>query len=395
MGVSYKAMQIGLERLLKEPRKWLGHSRAGLVANPTTVIRDFRHAIDLINALPQVQLVRLFGPEHGLRGAAQYMVEVDHEIDPICKIPVISLYGKTEESLAPRAEDLKDIDVLIFDIQDVGARYYTYQATMALCMRVASRSNTTVLVLDRPNPIGGAIEGSGIVAGLENFCGIYPIPQRHGLTVGELAHLYNQAFGIGCDLQVVPCAGWSRDLYYDQTNLPWIMPSPNMPTVDTALVYPGMCLIEGTNISEGRGTTKPFELFGAPFIDPYKLRTELSLYDLPGVIFRPCAFQPTFDKFAHQHCGALQLHITDRSAFLPYRTGLAILHAVRKLWPNNLLWRQDTYEFRNDVPAIDLLTGDPEVRQGIDAQWDFEKLISITMRHRKIFDANYQKALLY
>lgn len=389
-------MRTGLERLLDDPKRWLGKARVGLVANPTTVDRRLAHAIDLLHGHPDVDLCLLFGPEHGIRGAAQDMIEVGDALDAITGVPEASLYGKSFESLSPTAQHLSQIDLLLFDIQDVGARYYTYASTMALCMRAAKKSEVKVVVLDRPNPIGGVqIEGGGLDAGLENFCGLYPIPQRHAMTVGELARLYNDTFGIGCDLEVLACEGWHRDWYYDACDLPWVMPSPNMPTVDTAFVYPGMCLLEGTNLSEGRGTTRPFELFGAPFIDATKLAEELGRYDLPGVIFRPCVIEPTFHKFARQRCGALQLHVTDRRAFHAYRTGLAVLVAVRSLWPDAFAWRTKPYEFRDDVPAIDLLTGTANVRKAIDNGEYLDDVMRIACTGREAYDTGRSSALLY
>ncbi len=389
-------MRTGLERLLDEPRRWLGNARIGLVANPTTVDRQLAHAADLFHSHPDIDLKLLFGPEHGVRGSAQDMIEVGDQRDASTGLPEISLYSSTFESLAPTAEHLTSIDVLVFDVHDVGARYYTYAATMALCMRAAAATTTKVLVLDRPNPIGGVqIEGGGLQAGLENFCGLYPIPQRHAMTVGELARLYNDAFGIACDLDVVTCEGWQRDHYYDETDLPWIMPSPNMPTLDTAIVYPGMCLLEGTNLSEGRGTTRPFELFGAPFIDGISLAAELDSCRLSGVAFRPCTIEPTFHKFAKQRCGAVQIHVTDRREFNSYATGLAVLAAVKRMWPDDFAWRTEMYEFRDDVPAIDLLTGDPAVRKAIDRGDTFESIVKITQRGREIYDRGRPMALLY
>jgi uncharacterized protein YbbC (DUF1343 family) len=389
-------MRTGLEHLLDNPRRRLGGARVGLVANPTTVDRQLTHAIDRMHAHPEIDLRLLFGPEHGVRSTAQYMVEVGDGRDPSTGLPEVSLYGATFDSLSPRAEHLAQIDVLLFDVQDVGARYYTYAATMALCMRAAKAASVKVVVLDRPNPIGGVqIEGGGLEPGLENFCGLYPVPQRHGMTVGELARLYNDTFGIGCDLEVVACDGWRRGDYYDQTDLPWVMPSPNMPTLDTAIVYPGMCLLEGTNVSEGRGTTRPFELFGAPFIDGRRLAEELARYDLPGARFRPCAFQPTFDKFAGQRCGAVQIHVIDRGAFESYRTGLAVLVAVKHLWPNNFQWRTEPYEFRDDVLAIDLLTGMPGVRESIDRGGDLDAVMKIACTGTESYAAGRAKALLY
>ena len=389
-------MRTGLERLLDAPKRWLGKARVGLVANPTTVDRRLNHAVDLLHGHPDVDLRLLFGPEHGIRGAAQDMIGVGDARDPVTGLPEVSLYGESFESLSPTPEHLSQIDLLLFDIQDVGARYYTYGATMALCMRAAKTSQVKVVVLDRPNPIGGVeIEGGGLEEGLENFCGLYPIPQRHAMTVGELARLYNDTFGIGCDLEVVPCDGWRRDWYYDECDLPWVMPSPNMPTLGTAIVYPGMCLLEGTNLSEGRGTTRPFEIFGAPFIDAGKLAAELGRYDLPGVIFRPCVIEPTFHKFARQRCGALQLHVTDRRAFRPYRAGIAVLIAVRSLWPEAFAWRAEPYEFRDDVPAIDLLTGTAKVRKAIDNGEGIDSMMRIACTGTDAYDAGRPGALLY
>lgn len=389
-------MRTGLERLLEEPKRWLGKARVGLIANPTSVDRRLAHAVDLMHSHPGIDVRLLFGPEHGIRGAAQDMVQIGNARDPVTGLPEVSLYGETFASLSPTPAHLAQVDVLVFDIQDVGARYYTYAATMALCMRAAGEAGVKVVVLDRPNPIGGVqIEGGGLDHGLENFCGLYPIPQRHAMTVGELARLYNGAFGIGCDLEVVACEGWRRDTYYDECDLPWVMPSPNMPTVETAVVYPGMCLLEGTNLSEGRGTTRPFELFGAPFIDARRLVDELGGYDLPGVRFRPCVIEPTFHKFAGQRCGAVQLHVTDRRAFNAYRTGIAVLVVVKARWPNAFAWRTQPYEFRADVPAIDLLTGKPAVREAIDGGADVETVMRIACAGTEAYDAGRSRALLY
>ncbi len=389
-------MKTGLACLLDDPRRHLGDGRVGLVANPTTVNQELRHGTHLLHEHPDVNLVLLFGPEHGITSAAQDMIGVGDEQDPVTGLPVVSLYGATFESLSPTPEQLERIDVLVFDIQDVGSRYYTYAATMALCMRAAAKTGTRVVVLDRPNPIGGTqIEGGGLDEGLENYCGLYPVPQRHGMTVGELARLYNTTFGIGCELDVVACVGWQREQYFDQTGLPWVLPSPNMPTLDTAIVYPGMCLLEGTNLSEARGTTRPFELFGAPFVDGNKLAAELRGYELPGMLFRPCSFEPAFHKHAGATCGGVQLHVTDRRAFLPYRTGVAVLTAVRKLWPDQFAWRTDTYEFRSDVPAIDLLTGRASVREAIDRADDFESIMTTALAGIEAYDAGRDAALLY
>ncbi len=389
-------MRTGLERLLADPRRWLGRARVGLVANAASVDRNLAHAIDRMRAHPDIDLCLLFGPEHGIRGAAQDMVGLTDARDPVSGLPEVSLYGATFASLSPRPDHLAQIDVLVFDVQDVGARYYTYAATMALCQRAARAAGVKVVVLDRPNPIGGArVEGGGLDPGLENFCGLYPIPQRHGLTVGELARLYNDAFGIGGDLDVVACEGWQRSAYFDECGLPWVMPSPNMPTLDTALVYPGMCLLEGTNVSEGRGTTRPFELCGAPFIDGQALASALARYDLPGVQFRPCVIEPTFHKFARQRCGGVQVHVRDRLVFDAYRTGIAVLVVTKRLWPEEFAWRREAYEFRDDVPAIDLLTGRTAVREAIDAGADLDAVMALACGGADVYERGRPAALLY
>jgi len=389
-------MRTGLDVLLTDPRRWLGGARVGFLANPTSVDGELRSGVDLLHAHPDVDLRMLFGPEHGIRGTAQDMVGVREGRDAATGLPEISLYGATFDSLSPSPAHLAEIDVLVYDIQDVGARYYTYAATLALCMKAAAAAGVRVLVLDRPDPIGGTqIEGGGLQPGLENFCALYPVPQRHAMTVGELARLYNDAFGIGCDLDVAACEGWKRSLYFDETGLPWVMPSPNMPTLDTAIVYPGMCLLEGTNVSEGRGTTRPFELFGAPFIDGRALAAELDSYALEGVRFRPCSIEPTFQKHAKKMCGAVQLHVTDRRAFDSYRTGLAALVALRRLCADAFAWRTEMYEFRDDVPAIDLLTGNRAVREAIDAGARLDEVAAIAAGGTDVFDHGRAAALLY
>lgn len=386
-------MRNGLDVLLERPNAWL-EGRVGLIANPTTVDRELCHGADRLAEHPEVDLKTLFGPEHGIRSDAQYMEGVVDERDEATGLPVFSLYGDTFESLSPTAEQLDGLDTLVFDIQDIGTRFYTYAATMALAMKAAA--GRRVVVLDRPNPLGGlAVEGGGIDSGLESFVGLYPVPQRHGLTVGELARLYRDAFGINCDLHVVPCEGWSREQLFDDTGLPWVLPSPNMPTLDTALVYPGMCLLEGTTVSEGRGTTRPFELFGAPYVRSADLAEALTGMDLPGLTARPAAFTPTFDKYTGELCRGVQLHVTDRSAFLPYRTGLAVLVAMKRLYPEQFGWRTSPYEFRDDVLAIDLLAGRGAVREAVDAGEDLDAVSSAGSFGLEVYESARDSALLY
>ena len=369
-------VQTGLDVLLEEGIGRLRGRRVGVVCHPASVSSRLVHIVDAL-ASAHVELTRLFGPEHGIRGEAQDMIGVDGNRDPRTGIPVTSLYGEAPASLAPSAAELSDVDVLLIDLQDVGSRYYTFIWTMALCLQSAARSGVSVVVLDRPNPIGGAaIEGGEVAPWAESFVGMGSIPVRHGLTIGEVARLVRAGIPWGgerfakpldCDLQVVAMRGWKRGDFFEATGLPWVLPSPNMPTVDTALVYPGLCLLEGTNVSEGRGTTRPFEILGAPFVDGYRLADCLAAEGLPGVRFRPLSFRPTFHKFAGQVCGGVQLHVLDRSAFRPYQTGVAILRALRALVGEAFRWRTEKYEFVSDVPAIDLLTGGNAIRRGIEA----------------------------
>jgi uncharacterized protein YbbC (DUF1343 family) len=391
-----QSMKTGLDKLMENPRKYLGTGRVGIVANPTTVNKELHHAIDLLAEHPDIDLRILFGPEHGVRAAAQDMIGVGNEKDGRTGLRVVSLYGKTFASLSPSVAEMQMLDTLIFDIQDVGSRYYTYAATMALCMQVAAPLGVKIVVLDRPNPIGASkVEGGGLTPGLENFCALYPVPQRHGMTVGELANLYNTTFQIGCELEVVRCEGWKRHQYYDEIDYPWVMPSPNMPTLDTAIVYPGMCLLEGTQLSEARGTTRPFELVGAPYVDGYALRDKLLTLGLEGIAFRPTMFEPTFHKFKEQSCGGIQLHVTDRNAFNSYKTGLAVIWATKQLWPDNYKWRDGVYEFRDDEPAIDLLTGFAKVRIAIDAGENFDTVLKHALQGTEVYDAGRVAALLY
>ena len=366
--MSTPRVRTGLDILAADGFARLRGQRVGLVAHPASVDAHLRHAIELLASAPAVRLEAVFGPEHGLLGEAQDMAGVRDDRDPLSSLRAYSLYGDSPASLRPTPDQLAGLDVLVIDLQDVGSRYYTFQATMLFCLEAATGRDLKVFVLDRPNPLGGAVvEGPTLRPGFESFVGIHPLPTRHGLTVGELARFYRSERGLAVDLEVIPCDGWRRDMYFDQTGLPWVLPSPNMPTVDTAFVYPGQCLIEGTNLSEGRGTTRPFELCGAPWIGPHALVGRLEREELPGVRFRPAWFRPTFQKFAGQTCGGVQLHVTDRQTFRPVRTGLAVLAALRELSGNHFAWRTAPYEFVADKPAIDLLFGSDRERLGLEA----------------------------
>lgn len=362
----------GLERLVKGDTAAVRGKRLGLIANATSIDSRFRFGPVALQDLPGVDLHVLFGPEHGLRGHAQDEIEVGDNVDEATGLPVRSLYGDTR---VPTKDMVAGLDALVFDIQDIGARYYTFIWTLAHAMEACARHGLEMIVLDRPNPIGGMhVEGNLIEPTYLSFVGLYPIPNRHGMTVGELGRLFNEEFGIGCHLTVVSMEGWDRALWFEETGLPWVMPSPNMPSVETALVYPGACLVEGTNLSEGRGVTRPFEILGAPFILPDRLASELERQELPGVRFRPLYFEPTFHKFAGEPCGGVQQHVVDREAYRPVRTGAALLKTVRRLWPREFSWRPPPYEYELVRPAIDILAGTSRFREQVEADLPLEEI---------------------
>jgi uncharacterized protein YbbC (DUF1343 family) len=359
-------MKLGLDVVAEDESELLAGRRIGLIVNASSVNSELRHATDVLRCLPAVNLACLFGPQHGMLGNTQdNMVEWETFVDRRTGLPAYSLYGDTRK---PLPEMLSNIDTLVFDVQDIGTRVYTFIYTMALAMEAAAQAEKSFIVLDRPNPIGGTeIEGNIHEPAFKSFVGMYPIPMRHGMTAGELAQMFNHEFGIGCDLHVVRMKGWRRDQWFDQTELPWVMPSPNMPTLDTAAVYPGAVLLEGTNISEGRGTTRPFEMIGAPFIDPHELADSLNAESLPGVAFRPIHFEPTFHKYKGELCGGLQVHVTDRDGFKPVITGVAIVSAVRALYMDRFDWKDPPYEYVYDKLPFDLIAGTKKLREQIEA----------------------------
>jgi uncharacterized protein YbbC (DUF1343 family) len=401
-------VESGLDVLCSERLDLLRGRKVGVLCHPASVAADLTHIVDRLIEVG-IRPVKLFGPEHGVRGEAQDMIGVDDDHDRRTGIPVVSLYGETFESLAPTAGDLEGVEVLVIDLQDVGSRYYTYIWTMVLALEAAFRAGVAVIVLDRPNPLGGvAIEGDTVTERCESFVGLGAIPVRHGLTIGEVARLRlpglpwggkRFARPISGDLTVVPMRGWRRAMNYVEAGLPWVMPSPNMPTPATALVYPGQCLFEGTNLSEGRGTTRPFEIVGAPFLDGYDwvaALTKLSREELPlpGVRFRPLSLRPTFHKFAGRSCGGVQLHVSDRAAFRPYATGIALLATARRLAPSDFRWRTEPYEFVADPPAIDLLTGSAEVRRTIDGGGSIGELVAGFGPFERAFAEHRRAALI-
>jgi uncharacterized protein YbbC (DUF1343 family) len=358
------AVTLGSTRLVASGR--LAGQRVGVVANPASVDRQFVHVVDRLRAADGVTLAAIFGPQHGFRSDLQdNMIESPHGHDAARRVPVYSLYSETRE---PTAEMLAGLDVLVIDLQDIGARIYTYIYTMANCLRACARHGVPVIVCDRPNPIGGvAVEGETLVTGFESFVGLYPIPMRHGMTIGELARLFNDHFGLGAQLEILPMEGWRRDLFADEAGAPWVMPSPNIPTLDSAVVYPGTVLLEGTMASEGRGTTRPFELVGAPWADGERLAARLTAHQLPGVVFRPIVFEPTFQKHARTTCGGCQIHVTDRRTFRPVVTGVAVIEELRRADPAAFAWRPPPYEYEHRLMPIDILAGSSRLREAIDA----------------------------
>jgi len=359
----------GLENLINNPPAWLADRRLGLLCNPASVDSEFRHARDLIHSRLPGHLTAIFSPQHGFFAEKQdNMIESADLMDPVLNIPVFSLYGKTRK---PTAAMFDAIDVLIIDLLDVGTRVYTFLTTVSYCLEAAARTGKPVLVLDRPNPVGGLqVEGNRLLPDYASFVGRYPIPMRHGLTIGEYARFINDFYGIGCQLDVIPMTGWRRRMYYRDTGLHWVCPSPNLPTPESATVYPGQVIWEGTNISEGRGTALPFEIFGAPFLDTGKILADLEGNRLPGAILRPLVFEPTSGKWSGTPCRGFQIHVTDPIAFFPYETTLKLLSAILRLHGDRFEWKTSPYEYEFEKLAIDLILGDPQIRTALEKGTD-------------------------
>ena len=358
------------------------------------------HAIDLFTAAPGLTLAAIFGPEHGLMGQAQDLIHVaEHESTGHAAeaVRLHSLYGTSVTSLRPTADSLRGLDVLVIDMQDVGSRYYTFQATVLYCLEAALPIGLRVMILDRPNPIGGTqVEGPALQPGFESFVGCADLATRHGLTMGELATLYVRERGLdGGGLTVIKCDGWQRGMYFEQTGVPWVLPSPNMPTPETAVVYPGACLVEGTNLSEGRGSTRPFEIMGAPWLIGREFAEKLNTAKLPGVTFRPLTYRPTFQKHAGKDCGGVQMHVTDRDAFLPVRTGYAFLQIAYALSPGDFKWRTEIYEYVTSPIAIDLLFGSARERRAIEQGIPWQDAGSVWEAEETTFKERREVALLY
>jgi uncharacterized protein YbbC (DUF1343 family) len=385
-------VRLGSDLLLASSR--LKGARVGIVCNHASLDRGFLHIVDRLAAAPDVTLAAIFGPQHGFRSDVQdNMIETPHADDPARRVPVYSLYSETRE---PTAAMLAGLDFLIIDLQDIGARIYTYIYTMANCLRASARHGVRVIVCDRPNPIGGTdVEGALLVEGFESFVGQFPIPMRHGMTIGELARLFNEHFAIGASLEIVQMEGWRREMYSDVTDLPWVMPSPNIPTLDTAIVYPGTVLFEGILISEGRGTTRPFELIGAPWIEAESFARQMNALKLPGAYFRPAVFEPTFQKHAKQTCGGCQIHVTDRQQFQPMLVGVALIAVFHQVDPARFAWRQPPYEYEHDKMPIDILAGSATLRGQIESGTSARDIAASWKKDEESFRKLREPYLLY
>jgi uncharacterized protein YbbC (DUF1343 family) len=382
-----------VDRLLAGEAGHLRTGAIGLIQHPASVTGGLSPSVDALLAAG-FPIRALFGPQHGARGEKQdNMIESGHYRDPVTCLPVHSLYSEVRK---PTPSMLKGLDAVLFDLQDVGVRVYTFVWTMALAMEACAEAGVRFVVLDRPNPIGGVARAGPLLRpGFESFVGLHPVPLRHGLTPGELARWLNEERGIGCELEVIACDGWRREMSWSDTGLPWVMPSPNLPTPESCDVYPGMVLLEGTNLSEGRGTTRPFELFGAPFLDPYALAARIGGTLGPGVRLRPCWFEPTFQKHAGRVCGGGQLHVEDRDRFDPVHAAVALLVVARRLAPEGFAWRQPPYEYEEDLMPIDILWGHDGLRKAVDGGADVHEILEGVPDDLRDFAARVEPFLLY
>ncbi len=375
------------------PRRFYG-CKAGLLVHPASINRKIISTAELLFKSKKIKITALFGPQHGIFGNTQdNMIEWEGFFDRQKGVPIHSLYGQRRK---PSAAMLQDIEIFIIDLQDIGSRYYTFIWTMALCMEACEEKGIPIIILDRVNPIGGHLtEGPLLKKEFSSFVGIHPLPVRHAMTIGEIALYFKDKFYHNLDLTVIPLKGWRRSQWFDQTGLPWVMPSPNMPTLDTAIVYPGMCLLEGTILSEGRGTTRPFEIFGAPFIESEKIVKHLRDYKLKGVIFRPLYFTPTFNKFKDELCGGAQIHVIDREKFKPFKTAIAILLSIHELYPHKRIWRNPPYEYEFEKLPFDILTGSDWLRKEIERGTSLRDVEEVWSKELKGFEKIRKNYLLY
>ncbi|HLL76852.1 MAG TPA: DUF1343 domain-containing protein [Pyrinomonadaceae bacterium] len=389
-----RAVRLGIERLLREKGTALRGARIGLVCNQASVSHELRHVADLFAGAGDWKLTTLFGPQHGIRGDVQdNMVETEHSTDAETGMPVYSLYSETRE---PTEKMLEEVDAIVFDLQDIGCRIYTFVYTLANCMRAAKKFGKKVVVCDRPNPINGVdVAGTVLEPEYASFVGQFPLATRHGMTVCELAKMFNEHWGIGCELELVLMEGWERNLWLDETDAPWVLPSPNIPTLDSATVFPGTVHLEGTQVSEGRGTTRPFELIGAPYVDPAKLARELNELGLPGVYFRANSFQPTFQKHAGMTCGGVQIHVLDRQTFEPVIAGVAAAKVIYELYTDKFKWKEPPYEYVYDRNPFDVIAGTNKLRESFEAGESLEAIQDSWAGPLAEFKSAREKFLLY
>ena len=387
-------VKTGLDILIDSPPAHLRKANLGLLANQGSVGSDYEHASTLIDHALPGRLKVLLGPQHGFTGEKQdNMVESPHGIEKGSGRPIYSLYG---ESRYPTREMLDGLDVLLIDLLDVGTRVYTFAQTMAYCLEVAAQTRVKVVILDRPNPIGGLeVEGNILRPACASFVGLYPLPMRHGLTMGELAGFVAEHLDHKPEIEVIKVQGWQRSMYFNETGLPWVMPSPNMPTPETAWVYPGQVIWEGTNVSEGRGTTRPFQLWGAPFIDAELVKEEALKRGIEGAFLRVADFEPTFHKFQGRLCHGLEIHPLEPRVFKPYRTSLTLLEIVLKLYPQQFVWKQPPYEYEYERLPIDLILGDKAIREGLEKGLTADELLEAGANDLAEFQTRRTELLLY
>ncbi len=383
-------VKLGIDILLQNPDRWLKHRRVGLITNASSVTGDLRPNIDALRAAG-VNLVALFGPEHGLAMAAADAEKIASGIDSRTGLPVYSLYGDVRK---PTREMLANVDVLLYDLQDVGVRFYTFTATLALALEACAEFRVPLIVLDRPNPINGnLVEGAVLDPALQSFVGHGPLPIRYGMTLGELAQFYNRELNINAELEIVAMAGWRREMWFDETGLSWTPTSPNIPNFMTTIVYPGTCFVEGTNLSEGRGTGLPFENIGAPWLDGHTLAEELNARNINGVRFRPTSFTPTTSKFSGQVCCGVQVHVIDRNSLHAVEMGLHLIDACRKIAPKHFGFLKSSWEGR--PPHFDLLTGDKNTRAALIAGQSIESITQSWNKSLGTFDDKRRQYLIY
>ncbi len=386
--------RLGLSKLRDELLSELSNAKVAVLCNQASVDENLTNVVDIL-AGSRAKLIKIFAPEHGFFGAAQDRIAIKNSTHPKYGIPIISMYGDTADSLMPKKEMLVGLDIVLIDLQDVGARYYTFVWSAALMMKQAAQAGVEIWVLDRPNPISGIVEGPVQEDSYLSFVGLYPLPIRHGMTIGEILSYIAREYIPQAKLEVILLDGWKRDMWFDDTGLSWIPPSPNMPSLSTAIVYPGMCLLEGTNISEGRGTTRPFEIFGAPWIKSFELCEKLNELKLPGVKFLPWRFTPMFSKYAGQTCDGAMMFVTDRKVFRPVLTAIAIIKTIHELYPEKFKFINPPYEFETEKLPFDILCGTPEIRRMIEGGSKIDEIKDFIDRNIREYQAKLQKYLLY